>query len=120
MSYTAKTVMFFGLYMLGQGIVLITYPNILLGLFHLPLANEVWVRVVGLALLILSYYYIRCALLDLRVFFELTVHGRTIQLILFILLVLSKQAEPVLLVFAGFEFLTGIWTYFALKKQSNF
>jgi hypothetical protein len=117
MSYAAKTVLVFGVYMLGQGIILMTYPNFLLGLFHFPFATEVWVKVVGVALVVFSFYYIRCSLLELKTFFELSVQGRTLQLVLFAILVITKQIQPILLAFALFEFLMGVWTYFALKKS---
>ncbi|MBN8222526.1 MAG: hypothetical protein J0L53_16535 [Spirochaetes bacterium] len=117
MTKPAITVFVFGLYMLGQGLILLIMPNVLLRLVGLAPAIEIWVRVVGIAVLVLSYYYIRNALLNNTVFFRLSVEGRTLQLALFAGLVALAGAPVILLAFAGFEFLAGLWTLHALRKS---
>ncbi|MDX1960986.1 MAG: hypothetical protein SFU98_20620 [Leptospiraceae bacterium] len=116
MSYAAKTVLAFGVYMAGQGIILMIAPNVLLSLFGIPEANEVWVRVVGLSLCIFAFYYIRASLLNITEFFKLTVQGRILQFILFLALVGFGLGKPILLLFAGVEMASGLWTYSALKN----
>jgi hypothetical protein len=119
MSYAAKTVFAFALYMAGQGAILMVAPNFLLGMFGIPEATEVWVRVVGLALIVFAYYYTRCAFSENTDFFKFSVHGRTIQFFLFVGLVVTKQALPIVLMFASVELASGIWTYFALKSDGK-
>lgn len=117
MNYAAKTVFTFGLYMLGQGAILLLVPNLLLGIVGLPLASEVWVRVVGIAVTVLGFFYVMAARENFHPFFRWTLISRTFQLLAFIGLVVTDLTSPIVLAFAGIEFLSGVWTYFALKQS---
>ena len=57
MSKAAFSVFVFSIYLLVMGFVLVVMPNHLLSLFQLPETNEVWIRVVGMLILILGLYY---------------------------------------------------------------
>jgi hypothetical protein len=118
MSYAAKTVLVFGVYMLGQGIILMIAPNFLLSIFGIQEATEVWVRVVGLCLIVFAQYYIRAAILNMIEFCRLTVLGRVLQFLLFTAIVVNGLGSPMLLLFSGFEMASGFWTYLALKKEN--
>lgn len=115
-SPAALSVFVFGLYMAGEAAILMIAPNVLFSIVGLPATNEVWPRVVGVALAVFGYYYVRAARLELRSFFELTTQGRTLQFVLFVALVVSGVGQPMLLLFAGVEFASGVWTWFALKR----
>lgn len=117
MSPAAISVFVFGVYMAGEAAILMIAPNVLLSMFGLPLAQEVWVRVTGIALAVFGYYYIRAAFQEIRPFFVLTTQGRALQFVLFAALVLTGVGQPILLLFASVELASGIWTYLALKKQ---
>ncbi len=118
MKHPAISVLVFGLYMAAEGIILLLAPNFLLSLFGIPAALDVWVRVVGIALVIFAYYYIRSAFSNNLEFFRFTTQGRTLQLILFVVLVFGFEAPPILLLFAGTEFLSGVWTWIALRGEA--
>ncbi|GBF50380.1 hypothetical protein LPTSP4_19050 [Leptospira ryugenii] len=117
MKQSALSILVFGVYMLGQGVILFFAPNFLLGLFGIPETNEFWVKVVAIALLILSYYYIRAASLDVQTFFQLSTEGRTIQFVLFTILVFAMDAPKILIALSFFELLSALWTFLALKKE---
>lgn len=119
MSNSSISVIVFGFYMLGQGLILFFAPNFLMNLFEMPTALDHWVRVVGIALIVLAFYYIQASLLDLRKFFKLTLVGRTIQLVLFFLLVAIYQAPILLIGFATLEFFSGVWTFLALRADER-
>ena len=55
MSKSAKTIVVFGLYLVGMGFSFLLAPNMLFGLLGLPPTDEVWSRVVGVLALLLSY-----------------------------------------------------------------
>jgi hypothetical protein len=56
MSKAARTIQIWSFYLIALGLILLVVPNLLLGLFGIPATNEVWIRVVGMLLLILAYY----------------------------------------------------------------
>jgi hypothetical protein len=91
MSATAVSILAFGIYlvMIGTGFLLI--PNTILPLFKFPKTNEPWIRVLGSVVLVLGFYYIISAQNELTPFFWATVVGRFGILVLFVLLVVSKE-----------------------------
>jgi len=118
MSAAARSVLVFGLYMLGQGAVLVVAPNVLLGLVGVPPAQDAWVRVVGFALGVLGTYYVQAARHELTAFFRWTVPVRHVQFGFFCALVATGLASPMLLAFSAVELASGVWTALALRRES--
>lgn len=116
MSPAAVSILVFGVYMAGEAAILLIAPNFLFSMFGLPLTQEVWPRVVGVALAVFAYYYIRAAFQEMKPFFVITTQGRVLQFVLFSGLVVAGLGQPTLLLFAGVELASGIWTWFALKR----
>lgn len=119
MSKSAISVLFSGVYFLSQGLLLFFVPNFLLTLFGIPEALDYWARVVGLALIIFAYYYIRNAMAGNSVFFGISAQGRILQFILFIVLYLLYSIPIFVVGFSFIEMLTGIWTMVALRGESQ-
>ncbi len=115
MSAAARSVLVFGLYMLGQGALLLLAPNLLLSLLGFAPANDVWPRAAGIAVMVLGLYYVAASRGEWTPFFRLTVVGRTFQLVAFVGLVVAGLGSPRLLGTAGLEFAAGVWTWLALR-----
>ena len=118
MSRSGLSVFVFAIYLLVLGVVLIVIPNVLLRFFSMPETDEVWIRVVGMLVLILGFYYSHAARNDLRIFFGWTVIARTSVLLFFIAFVLADLASPVLILFGVVDFLAAMWTLFALRSEA--
>lgn len=116
MSPAAISILVFGVYMAAEAAILMIAPNVLFSIFGLPLTQEVWPRIVGIALSVFAYYYIRAAFQEIKPFFVLTTQGRILQFVLFAGVVMAGFGQPTLLLFAGVELVSGIWTWFALKQ----
>ena len=119
MTHSAKSILIFGIYLVLLGIVLVVAPNILLGLFGVPPATEVWIRVLGVIVGILGFYYIQAARNGLIPFFRATICGRTVVLISFIVFAILGLVKPILILFGAIDFLGGIWTALALRGEST-
>lgn len=119
MTYSAKTVFYFGIYLFFEGIILLFIPNTLLAVSGLPTANEVWIRFFGMTLAILGYYYVRGAQKGLVDFFYWTVQVRIAQFFVLIVFVVFAIVHPMLLVFSAVECVSGLWTWLALKYQKK-
>lgn len=113
------TIRAFGYYLLAQGLTLLLAPNILLGFAHLPATNEPWIRLLGIALLALSWYYLMAAKSQLIPFYAWTVQVRIAQFIIFLGLILFAHISPIFLAFSGFELLTALWTAWALRREQS-
>jgi hypothetical protein len=84
-------------------------------LFGLAKTGELYIRIVGMFLLILAYYYARAARQELTGFFHWTVHVRALVILFFVAFVLLDLAEPVLILFGVVDLAAAIWTWLALR-----
>jgi uncharacterized protein YjeT (DUF2065 family) len=117
MTLPAKTILYFGIYMIIEGLLLLLFPNLVLTLAKLPTTSEIWVHLVGLSLIILGVYYVLSARLNHVKFFKWTVPIRVAQFFVVLLLILFEKGQLPLLLFSGIEAIAGLWTWWALQKK---
>ena len=115
MSKVARSVYVFSFYLFGLGLVLTVVPNLLLRAFGIPTTTEVWIRVVGMLVLLLGYYYSRAARRELTDFFRWTVHARSAVLVFFIAFVALGFAPPILILFGVIDAGAAAWTAISLR-----
>ena len=118
MSKSAKTIVVFGVYLVGMGLGFLVMPNFLFSMLSLPLTDEVWSRVVGMLALLLAYYYLNAARSELRPFFGWTVHTRIAAFLFFTGFVIANLAGPMLIVLGGVDLLTALWTARTLRQET--
>jgi hypothetical protein len=114
MSYPAKTLFLFGLYLLVLGALLVAAPNPLLVLFRFRATSEVWIRVVGMLLLFLGAYDVLAARTELRRFLAWSVPLRLSVAVFFGAFVAAGLVSPMLLLFAAIDVAAAAWTWSAL------
>ena len=119
MSRAAKSLFIFGIYLCGLGLVLLLVPNLILRAFGVPPTNEVWIRINGMFLLCLSFYYIQTARNELTIFIRWTVWARIAVIFFFAAFVLLVSAPKALLLFGLIDLLAAIWTWTALRQGDN-
>lgn len=115
MSYLAKTVFGFGLYMLLLCVPLLFAPNLLLELLGFEPTSEVWVRVLGQLVLYLGIYYVLAARWEARRFMAATVPVRLSVIVFFAAFVAAGLVPPMLLVMGVPDLVGGLWTWHALR-----
>ena len=118
MSPAAKSVFAFGIYLCGLGLILLLVPNLILQVFGVPPTNEVWIRINGMFVLCLSFYYVQTARNELTIFIRWTVWTRVAVIFCFAAFVLLVSAPKALLWFGLIDLLSAIWTWLALKKDA--
>ena len=118
MSKTAFSVRVFSIYAIVLGVVLITVPNILLTIFNIPETNEFWIRVAGMLLLIIGYYYFMASGKEMRDFFKWSVVGRFSVLVFFLGFVILGVAPAILILFGVIDALSALWTASCLRKEA--
>lgn len=121
MSKAAISIFCFGIYLILLGIVLVVVPNVLLAIFGIAATSEVWVRVVGMLVLILGYYYIRSARDEegMTKFFRWTVHTRSSVIVFFIIFVVLGFVKPILILFGVIDLAAAIWTGVTLRSSAS-
>ena len=116
MSTAAKSALVFGIYLVALGVTLLIVPNVLLTLFAYPTTSEVWIRVAGMVIAILGYYYIEAARNELTSFFKASVRARPAVIVVFIAFVALDLAKPIVILFGAIDLLGAIWTGLALRS----
>jgi hypothetical protein len=118
MSRAAKSLFVFGIYLCALGAGLLLVPNLLLRVFGVAPTGEVWIRINGMFILCLSFYYIQAARAGLTDFIRWTIPGRIAVIFYFAAFVLLASAPRALLLFGLIDLLSAIWTWLALKKDA--
>jgi hypothetical protein len=116
MSKAATSLVVFGIYLIVIGLGFLVVPNMPLGLFGMAETGQPYIRIVGMLLLILAYYYIQVARSELTPFFRWSVYARASVILFFIAFVLLDLAEPVVLFFGAADLAAAVWTYLALRS----
>lgn len=123
MNKAAKTLWYFGIYMIANGVSLLIAPNAMLSLFGFPSTDDVWIRILGLLMSVLGAYYVMAARQNFMPLVRWSVYGRLASIPIFAMLCLAEYASWQLMSFALTDLLTAAWTYYqllALAKQSAF
>ncbi len=121
MSRAARSVFFFGIYILLLGVVLIVSPNVLFKFFKVQETTEVWIRIVGVMVLLIGYYYVRAATNEkgLTKFFRWTIYTRSSVIVFFTVFVLLNFVSPILILFGVIDLAGAIWTALALRSTAK-
>ncbi len=117
MSAVGRSLFVFGWYLAALGTLLVLVPNALLGVFGLPPTDEVWIRVVGVLVLVIAYFDVRMGREDFLPYARLTVHARVGVLVLFVAFVLAGLVTPILILFGAIDFAGALWTAAALRRD---
>jgi len=118
MSRSALSLFVFSIYLYLLGFVLVVTPNTLLRIFAFPDADGLWIRVVGMLVIILGFYYSHVARAEMRPFFVWTVIARTSVLLFFIAFVIAGLAPPALILFGIVDFAAAMWTLLAIRSDA--
>ena len=105
-------------YVILTGLQLIFVPNMLLGMFGFDATSEIWIKALGIVVLPLSAVYYAISKQGNREVVFSTIISRGFVGIGFVLLVLSGQAQTSLILFAGIDIATAVWTWLELKKRA--
>ncbi len=116
LNYLSLTVQ--GIYVLITGLQLIFIPSTLLGMFGFDPPAEIWIKVLGVLVLALAILYYSINTSGNKEVVMSTVWFRIFVAAGFLLLVVSGQTKSSLLLFAGVDVATAVWTWIELKKKS--
>ena len=106
----------FGIYVAVLGVTLLVAPNLLLGIFGIPVTQEVWIRLLGGVLIAVAFYYVDGARSRATRFMRVTVVARAfVAGVLFVLVVLGF-APPIIALFGATDLAAAGWTAYALRS----
>jgi hypothetical protein len=88
-----------------------------LGLFTLPAANEVWIRVVGILAICVGLYHIQASRENNQAYFTMTIWGSVVFAIGIICLALVTPDHLPLILFDLVDLLGAGWTWYARRQE---
>ena len=104
-------------YVLVSGISLVLFPNFLLKIFGFEPTQEIWIRVLGMLILALSFYYYAMYKNGGKEIIRATVQGRLFFCAGSVAFVILGMVKPVLLGFAIVETGLALWTLSEIRKN---
>jgi hypothetical protein len=113
------SVFVFSIYLYIMGVFLMVTPGTLIKIFKFPEPDGLWIRIVGMLVLILGLYYSHAARAEFRPFFTWTVIARCSVLLFFIAFVIADLAPPALILFGVIDFAAAMWTFFAMRSETE-
>jgi hypothetical protein len=117
MTAAAKSVYYFGFYLYLVGATLIFIPDIFLSTLRMPATNDVWIRVLGLIVGLIGFYYHQTGAKNISAFFPLTIPTRIMVFTTFLVFVILKMASPMMIGIGAVDLAGAVWTFMALKKK---
>jgi hypothetical protein len=119
MTRSAQSVFYFGLYIALLGVLLIFFPNTLLGLVNVPPTDEVWIRLAGMLLLFMGFFYAQAGRHNLVPFFKWTLVTRGIAFFFVLGFWLGGFVSWVILAFWLGDCAGLLWTWLTLRAEHN-
>jgi len=119
MSYPAKTVFYFSLYMFALSLTLLVVPGLLAPLLGYSADSEIWIRIIGMFLLFLAFDYAASAIEGMYRFFYLTVYTRASIIVFMTTFVLLGMLKPIFIALSLIDLSGAIWTYRALTAAQR-
>jgi hypothetical protein len=118
MSNSAKSIFAFGVYAMANGISLLFFPALLMGILGMPPTTESWHKVVGVLATVLGMYYIAAALQNNIGFFKMTVWGRPLFFLGMVGIVLFYNGGAGLLLSGAIDLVTAGITAYLLRQEA--
>jgi len=119
MTRSATSILIFGIYLACLGVILLVKPDLLLSIAGLPSTSDPWIRLMGMLLLIVAFFYIQSARFGFRPFFQWTIYTRFSAVFILLALVIPGLASPVVLLFWLGGLAGALWTALALNRESR-
>lgn len=119
MDAAAKSLAVYGAYLLLNAIGLVAAPNMLLAGLGLPGTSEPWVRVLGLVVGEIGYYFVFAARRGLSGLYPATIYARGAAAAVFVALVATKVGPWQLLLFGAVDVIAALWTWLSIKRRSD-
>lgn len=116
---SALSVLVFGVYLALIGLLLALIPNLLLGLIGVPPTGEVWIRLAGMLILFMGFFYAQAGRHNLIPFLRWTLVTRSVAAIFVTGFVLGGLIGPIILLFWLGDLAGAVWTGLALRKEGR-
>ena len=118
MSDARQSLVVWSIYVYVLGAVLLIIPNVLLSLFGIAETDEVWIRVVGMTVVIFGILYTGAVRTDADEMYQASVVGRGFAVVVLVVLALTTGPWQLVL-FAALDAAGAGWTWLGLRERQR-
>jgi len=108
-----KSILVFGIYLIGTGMTLLFTPNLLLKILGVHETNEIWIRIAGCLAINIGIFNVLAAHFRVKQFYNWMFIARGLFIVEILSFVVLGKVPNIFLIFAATDFLGIAWTYFA-------
>jgi hypothetical protein len=119
MSNATKLILVFGIYVVLVGLTLTFIPNTLIGLMGFPVANEPWIRALGILASVLGLYYVQAARENNIGFYRMTIWGRILFMLSLSTLGLVTPGYAGMILFGAVDLIFAAATWFTMRQEAS-
>ncbi|MEK8130680.1 hypothetical protein WMW72_22490 [Paenibacillus filicis] len=119
MSLPAKTIYYFGFYIGVLGLTLLLGPGLLAELLGFQAESYIWLRMIGMFMLFLAFYYYQTARQNITGFFYLTVYTRASIPVFMIVFYILGMVKPIFIALSLVDFCCAMLTWSALRRTGS-
>jgi hypothetical protein len=116
-SRAAVSILVFGAYLCGGGLLLVLAPNQVCELLAMARPDGPWIRITGMLFLILAFYCWRAAREENLAFIRWSIYTRPTTILFLLWFVSRGWIEPVVLVFGALDAAASVWTLVAINGR---
>ena len=113
MGGKGKSILVFGIYLIGTGMTLLFIPNLLLKILGIHETNEIWIRIAGCLTINIGIFNVLAAHFGIKQFYNWMFIARGLFIAAILCFVVLGQVPYIFLIFAAIDFLGVAWTYLA-------
>lgn len=117
MNPACKTIYWFSFYPLLAGLSMVLAPALPLQILGWPVEGLDWIRMLGVVTMIVGYYYYQLGSNNVLAFCRYSSQMRLLIPLAFVIMVLTFGMNPIYIALTLVDFLGGLWTWSALRKQ---
>ena len=119
MTKSGKSVFYFGILAVLNGIIFCVIPGQLMSILKLPELSVAWARVIGLLVIVVGSYEIISGRNNLMPLIKGTIYMRLFFFTGIVLLFVSGQMPKEILPLAIIDLLGAVWTILSLKAENT-
>jgi len=116
-SRAAVSILAFGAYLCGGGLLLLVAPNQVCALLSMAPPQGAWIRITGMLLLILAFYCWRAAREENLAFIRWSLYTRPTTTVFLLWFVIRGWIEPVVLIVGALDAAASVWTLVAINGR---
>jgi hypothetical protein len=119
MSRARVSILVYGAYLTGAGVMMGVFPHLLMAIARIPDAHDFWVRIAGALCFAMGLKALQNSTLESAYLFRFDNVTRSIAATFMVILVCLGIAPKIILVLSALEYGSSLWTELAIRADKR-